>query len=189
VGFFDSVPPPPPPEPEPPAPPRPVWVKPETQVGGSVGVDLLLARSDEAALALTGLIAYPNGFSFTIAAVLREEDRRGRVHHYGYQPDGSGAPEPEFLRVGVRFADGRVAANLAGRPRFDDETPDRPVLMADSGGGGGRRFDMGYWVWPLPPAGPLTVVVAWPGYHIDETSAQIDAALLHDAAGRAISLD
>jgi hypothetical protein len=188
VGFFDSVPAPPPPEPEPPAPPRPVWVRPETQVGGSAGVGLLLARSDDAALALTGLIAYPNGFSFTIAAVLREEDRRGRVHHYSLRPDGPGPQPPEFLRVGVRFADGQVATNLAGRPHPDEEPPARPVLMADSGGGGGRRFDMGYWVWPLPPPGPLTFVVAWPGYRIDETSAQIDAALLHDAAGRAINL-
>jgi hypothetical protein len=158
-------------------------------VGGSVALDLLLARSDDAAVALTGLIAYPNGFAFTIAAVLREEDRRGRVHHHGFHPGETGEPPAEFLRLGLRFADGRVATNLAGHPWSDDVTPDRPLLMPDSGGGGGRRFDMGHWVWPLPPAGPLTFFVAWPGYHIDETSAEIDATVLHEAAGRAILLE
>ena len=47
---------------------------------------------------------------------------------------------------------------------------------------------MGYWVWPLPPAGPLTVYVSWPRYRIGETSAEIDAALLTEAAGRAFDL-
>ncbi|WP_433795705.1 hypothetical protein [Actinoplanes sp. CA-252034] len=187
MGFFDSVPLPPPPEPEPPAPP-PVWVRPDTVIGGSVGADLLLARSDDAAVVLTGLIGYPNGFAFTIAAVLREEDRSGRIHHHGYRRDSAGEPPPpEFLRIGVRFADGRVATNLAGYPGYG-ETPEQPLMLPDSGGGGGRRYDMSHWVWPLPPAGPLTFVVAWPGYRIDETSAEIDATLLRDAAARALVL-
>ncbi|MEU8663090.1 hypothetical protein [Actinoplanes philippinensis] len=187
MGFFDSLPAPPPSEPEPPVPPPPAWARPDTVIGGSVAADLLIARSAEAALALTGLVGYPNGFAFTIAAVLRERDRLGRMAQHVY-PDGFAEPlPPEFLRVGVRFADGRAVTNLAGYPR-DGATPGRPVLLPDRGGGGGRRYDMGFWVWPLPPAGPLTFYVAWPHHHIDETGADVDAGLLHEAAGRAIGL-
>ena len=44
------------------------------------------------------------------------------------------------------------------------------------------------WLWPLPPAGPLTFVCAWPAEGIEEISAQIDAAPILEAASRAIEL-
>ncbi|MFC4072695.1 hypothetical protein [Actinoplanes subglobosus] len=48
---------------------------------------------------------------------------------------------------------------------------------------------MAHWVWPLPPAGPLTFFVAWLGYRIDESGTEIDATVLHEAAARAIILE
>lgn len=193
MGFFDSLPPMPAPEPEPPSPPRPAWMKPEAALAGVVAEEFLLARTDDAAVAITGLLAYPTGFEFAVSAVLRQEDRRGWVfdpmlhHRLGH---GGDEPLPaEFLRLGVQFSDGRVAANLDERVfPWPESEPTGPVLLQDGGGGGGRRWDMNYWVWPLPPAGPLTFVCEWPAHAIPESRAEVDAQLILDAAARAVQL-
>ena len=100
-----------------------------------------------------------------------------------------GDPLPDaLLRFGVQFADGRKATNL-DRPSYDPEhEPDRPVLSEHGGGGGGSAWDMEYWVWPLPPAGPFAFVCEWPGRGIAESRTEIDAAAILEAAGRAVTL-
>ncbi|MEE6308726.1 hypothetical protein V1634_27830 [Plantactinospora veratri] len=76
MGFFDRPAVAPDPQPEPPAPPRPAWMKPEAVFPGVVAEHRLLAHTDSAAIAITGLLAYPEGFEFTVTAVLRTPDRR-----------------------------------------------------------------------------------------------------------------
>ena len=193
MGFFDDLPPPPPPPPEPEYRPPP-WSKPESVLAGVVDRELLLAHTDDTAVAVVGLLAYPNGFQFTVAAVLREEDRRRPLdpmaHRWGYEP-GEEAPPPTVLRVGVRFADGTTLTNLGRRwPPFPvgGGEPPGPLLVPQGGGGGGRRYDQDYWVWPLPPPGPLTFVCAWPARDVPESRAELDAALVLTAAGRAVYL-
>lgn len=183
-----------PPAPEPPEPPRPAWLKPETALPGVVATELLLARSSAAAIAVSGLLAYPTGFEFILNLVLRREDRRGRILGgpgwlHGPAPYGDEPLPDEFVRLGVAFADGRVASNL-GRRAFPapDSEPTGPVLLPDGGGGGGRHYDMRYWVWPLPPPGPVAFVCEWPALGIPESRAEIDAGLILDAATRAVQL-
>jgi hypothetical protein len=176
------------PEPEPSEPPRPVWMKPEATLPGVVAQEIVVARNDNAAIAVTGLTAYPTGFEFTLSVVLRQEDRRGRAFDrsfHRYYPDAE--VEPEFLRLGVLFADGGAATNLGMHPYGDNE-PTGPLLVPGGGGGGGRRYDMRHWVWPLPPPGPLVFVCEWPAYGIAESRAEIDADLIRDAATRAVRL-
>jgi hypothetical protein len=189
MSFFDRLPPAPQPEPE---PPRPAWMKPEAVLAGVVAEELLLARSDDAAIAITGLQAYRTGFEFMLSAVLRREDRRGHMLQPGLPPWPGRDDEPlpaEFLRVGVQFADGGVATNL-DRPPFPvtDAEPAGPLLLLAEGGGDGRRYDMRYWVWPLPPPGPVAFVCQWPAHGIGESRGEIDARLILDAAARAIDL-
>ena len=93
----------------------------------------------------------------------------------------------ELLRFGVQFADGRKATNLDPRAHDPDQEPDRPVLNYH-GGGGGLAWDMGHWVWPLPPPGPFTFVCEWPARGIAESGAEIDAGSILEAAGRAVIL-
>jgi hypothetical protein len=167
-------------------------MKPEAVLAGVVAEELMLVRTDDAAVAITGLLAYPTGFEFILSVVLRREDRRGRMFERGlhYWAVGDDEPLPaEFLRLGVQFADGGVATNL-GRPPFSPSgaEPAGPLLLPDGGGGGGRRYDMRYWVWPLPPPGPVTFVCQWPAYSIPESRVEIDARLVLDAAARAIAL-
>jgi hypothetical protein len=47
---------------------------------------------------------------------------------------------------------------------------------------------MRYWIWPLPPAGPVTFVCQWPALGIPESRADVDAELILDAAARAVQL-
>jgi len=111
MSFFE---PPPPPSALAQAKQRPAWLAPPANVlPGVVPVELLLARTEQTAVAVTGIRAYPTGFAFTISIRLR--------HHASQQQTGSGHGmlamldyfEPSgrvFLRLGVRFADGRVAS-------------------------------------------------------------------------------
>jgi hypothetical protein len=166
-------------------------MKPEATLGGVVAKEIVLARGNDAAVGVSGLIAYPDGFSFTVIAVLRREDRRGRTFHLGFHHDflAEEPPAPEFLRLGVQFADGGVVTNLGGLPHLSPDTePTGPLLMHDGGGGGGRRYEMSYWVWPLPPLGPVTFVCEWPAHEIAESRADVDARLIHDAAARAVPI-
>ncbi|WP_328471925.1 hypothetical protein OHA21_08515 [Actinoplanes sp. NBC_00393] len=190
MSFFDSLPPPEPDEPEPPAPPRPAWDKPEDMFGGVVPDTFLLARGAGAALGLSGIVAYPNGFSFTVTVVMSREDRHGGVFHHAFHRD-TFAGEPlsaDFLRLGVQFADGSAATNLGGHPRSRTDEPTGPLLMHDGGGGGGRRYDMTYWIWPLPPPGPVAFICEWPAHGIPDSRAELDAQQILDAATRTIPL-
>lgn len=66
------------------------------------------------------------------------------------------------------------------------DEPPGPLLLPHRGGGGhDQRWDTGYWVWPLPPPGPVTFICQWPAYRIAETRGEIDARLIVDAAGEA----
>jgi len=192
MGFFERLALPPDPEPEPDPRPKPAWVKPENVLPGSLAVDLMLAHTDNAAVAVTELRAYPTGFTFTLSAVLRHDDRSGLIFDLMNGPRARRdrvTISDEFLRLGVQFADGTTASNLGMRyPPLDEATPEPPVFITDSGHGGGQRYDMGYWVWPLPPPGLITFFCAWPAAGIPESSATIEAAAIHDAAGRAVVL-
>ena len=60
--------------------------------------------------------------------------------------------------------------------------------MARGGGGGGRDWRWDYWVWPLPPPGPVAFVCEWPAHGIALAPAELDAAVLQEAAGRAVAI-
>jgi hypothetical protein len=64
------------------------------------------------------------------------------------------------------------------------EMTEGPVLLEQRAGGGGHRWSQSLWLWPLPPKGPLSFVCEWPALGIALSRAEIDAALLHEAAAR-----
>ena len=186
--FFEAL---PPPEPiDRPARQRPVWAKPEAVLPGVVAVERVLGRSDDAVVAIGGIAGYPNGFEFTLAAILRVDRRGGPMlmHLHPFEPDD---PVPDrFLRLGVEFSDGRRATNLSPPMYMADPSraPAGPMLTPNGGGGGPRRNDQTYWVFPLPPPGPVAIVCEWPAYGIDESRIELDAALIIGASTRAVRL-
>ena len=60
--------------------------------------------------------------------------------------------------------------------------------MGKGGGGGAGRWHQGFWMWPLPPIGPLFFVCEWPAAEIPLTRVEVDSQPLRDAAGRSREL-
>ena len=147
-------------------------------------IRLLLARTDELALALLDVVAYSTGFSMKLALRFQpgaEIDPRNMM----MQMHGG---DPEQLRFGIAFADGRKATNL-GRPGPpSDEPPEISLSRSGGGGGGGRGFEFGYWVYPLPPAGTTALVVEWPARGLAETRHELDAEPIIAAAAHSEEL-
>jgi hypothetical protein len=189
MSFFDSIPPP---------PAAPVrrrglpWTRPDAVIPRSVPADVMLIRTEQIAVAIGGIRAYPAGFEFTLHTRLRHEDEPGhggadplepRVPWRGRQVPG------EVLRLGLMYADGRRTAATAARPLGDDDTdPGRLVMLEGGSSGSPRRWDGEFWVYPLPPEGPVTFVASWPRYGVAETRAELDGAAIREAAERAVTL-
>lgn len=218
VSFFE----PPPLPPEPPRTerwePRAWEGPPEDVLGGVVALELLLARSQMAAVAIRSATAYRTGFEFTVDLRLREdrEDRVWMGPPWEPRRSQSGELPDDLFRFGVQFEDGSKATTLdTGVGAFrgprgglgehaswetfgaavaeDDEpeerqVPDSPVLMPQGGGGGMRRWSESFWLWPLPPEGRLSFVCEWPAFGIALTRADVDTAAIRDAAARSRAL-
>jgi hypothetical protein len=184
VSFFDDVPEPPPPpeprhfEPKPWMGPLPGWV------GGWVPWHVELVREANAYAALTDVTAFPTGVEFTIDLRFRP----GTVEPLpGPQIPMFGSGQSDGPRFGIGFADGRKAVIDSRLPLTQGE-PDRPVLCPRGGGGSGEQWRMGWWLWPLPPAGPLTVVLGWASRRLAERAITLDAGELAAAAAQAEQL-
>ena len=187
MSFFDSVPQPPPP-PEPVRRHRPVWMRSDAVIPGLVPAELMLVRTEQVAVAIGGVHAYPNGFEFTVHARLRREDEPGPRGGGLFNRHGRGMRANEGLRLGVMYADGRRAAAPDGHPRLDDVDAGRLVLLENGGGGSAHTWDGNFWVHPLPPEGPVTFVVSWVEHGVAEARAELDGAAIGEAARRAVML-
>lgn len=181
--------PPPPREPEPDYR-QPPWLgPPANELGVPVPQRVVLARTDDVALALLDVAAFSTGLEFKLEVRLREHDELldpfgMRMPHL--RRGGTDLPD-EVLRFGFELADGRRVTNVGRFPGFD-AAPDGPVLIQRGGGGGGRSWSFGYWLWPVPPAGTLAVVVEWPSQKIELTRVELDADPLRAAAAQSEQL-
>jgi hypothetical protein len=192
MAFFET------PEPLPPPPEeqrQPEWAGPPDNVlGAAVPIRLVIARSENAVIAVTDASAYPTGIEFRLVMRVRKvshETRRSlmhgdpfHLHRFRRDEPAEGLP-PELLRFGVQFADGRKATTLGARGWSHDREPDAPILTFRGGGGGDRSWDMRIWLWPLPPPGPLAFVAEWPIAGIPETRVETGAEPFAEAAARA----
>ena len=179
------------------------WAAPEDWVAGVVPAELVLARNDDAAVYVTRIAAYPQGFEFDAVLATRKPMRaRESFLDLIYDPDRpEGEIPPELLRLGVAFSDGRRASSfgemvggtstvLAAAGEDEDQPdPERDIIMEAGGGSGGMRHStQSYWVWPLPAPGALTFVCEWPAFEIGEATAEIDAERVREASRRARSV-
>jgi hypothetical protein len=171
---------------------RPRWLgPPEDSFGVLVPLRLVVVRTADLAVAIPSATGYRNGFGFELA--IRRAAAEGdafaldrTLHWLGRE----GSPPPEVLRVGVQFADGQKATSLESWwDYFDPQDaaqapPPGPVLVPQGGAGGERVRSQSYWVWPLPPDGPLAFVVEWPALGVPLTQARVDGALIRQAAAQ-----
>ena len=169
-------------------------------VPGMAPVAVVLARTEETVVAVTGIRAYPTGFGFTLTLRLRNLDPRERrafwpFPEFGYH-GGRTVPADAF-RLTIEFADGRSVTNLDPTPS-DPEVPAFEQPMLSSGPGTGLvgsgaspdrwGWDMDYRVRPLPPPGPLAFVCVWPERGIPPSRVEVDGAAVVGAAEVAVTL-
>jgi hypothetical protein len=143
-----------------------------------VPLRVVLARTDQAAVAVVGVTAYTRGVSLRLALRWRsrpgeegfDEAMLGMPFGPGAMPQPLGGElPPELLRFGVQFADGRKATTLGasvpwgvGAAPGEQMEPPGPILSLSSGDGGDGEWNQEYWLWPLPPPGTLTFAIEWP---------------------------
>lgn len=156
--------------------------RPDNEVPVSIALDAVLGEAADFVVYLSGVRAFRALLEFRLTALARHRSGGsglgGALHGHGEQDDR--------LLFGVEYADGRTASNLEGLrmgvgSQFDATTP---VLWPGGGGGGDRSADMSYYLTPLPPAGALRIITAWPSRGIAETITEIPTATLTDAASR-----
>jgi hypothetical protein len=172
----------------PPRPPRPAWARPDAVIPGAVPAELILARTEEAAIAVSSVRAYPNGFEFTAHVRLRREPEPGGLFADPFELQRPGRNVPAAaLRLGIMYADGRRAATTGG-PGLPADDPRCLILQPDGGGGDDLSYDQDFWVHPLPPPGPVTLIASWPRQGITECRAELDGAAIGQAAQHAVTL-
>ena len=189
MSFFDDFPRPKPPRFRSPPKHQPWHGHELGWIGGWVPWRIVLFKALDAFAELREFEAYPTGLHFSLVTAMRQEPVEPGDNPMQKMQRMMMFPEAGGPRFGVVFADGRKVA-MGARESFPrgDKEPDRPVLIGQGGGGGGNVWHMGYWLWPLPPPGPLTWVASWDERAIPETSVVVDASVLADAAAEAEKL-
>lgn len=182
VSFFEPLPPPQEPSERQWAPPA--WDRPsEGTLPATLAVDAVLGREENAVVAIPTLDVYPNGFRINVQILTNPrhaQEIQAMMHR----------PRIGMVRIGVRFADGRVGGRGLARGRHDlpkDErgVPTEPFVGFAGGGGGSGGWRFGAWVFPLPPDGPLEIFVALPPPANNEYSTVVDGSDVRAAAQRA----
>lgn len=160
--------------------PRPtgtLWDPPGNEFPRVAASALMLARTEAVAIAVTAIWAYQAGFEFWIKAQFR---------HPGLALEGQ--PDDQSLHIGVQFADGRKAVNVGHVPEPAGSGPAGLILNPLSFGAGRRHQDRSYWVWPLPPAGPVTFACEWAAFDVPETRTDTGAQPILDAARQSVQI-
>lgn len=177
VGFFDDLP-PPEADPEPAMHGAPWGGPPIGVIGGWVPWRIVLVRTEHAYALLRDFEAFPTGLSFQLVACFDENV---------FGPERREPEDPPVTDtrpwIGVRFSDGREAATqrVRGMPTSGGNER-RPVSRGRGGTGHPGEWRLGYWLWPLPPPGPLTWFATWPEVGVGEASVEVDASALGPAA-------
>jgi hypothetical protein len=156
--------------------------KPENELPVALPMNRLLSRTPDVAVALIGLQAYSTGVAFELVARARGAEEPGADNRLGDIFWERRAGTPQFL-LGVQFADGRRASSLPFPGRSED------IVFHQGGGGGGpSSVDQEWWLSPLPPEGPLLVVVRCPEIGVEETVVELDGTAIRRAGESAIVL-
>ena len=155
---------------------------PENEIPVALPQNLLLARTDDAAVALVGLQTYTTGVSFTLVVRVRPSAQQlaGRSLNDLVWEHGPGSGR---LMLGLELSDGRRVSTLR-RPG----APEDVVFTSGGGSGGEASVEQSWWLSPLPPEGPLRFVVRLAELGIEETSVVLDGTAIRRAAEDVVTL-
>lgn len=195
----------------PPVPLQPPWLQaPDDVIGGEIADHFVLTKNDWFAVVVSRIVAYPVGFSMNTIVLARpgthlpdsgsrlsrseKTDTGLRIGSFGA---GHPLDEEGGLELTLHFADGSSATAEGGHRRLDRfgsyprealaamERPPHPLIDRTGGSYTSTRHERWYWVAPLPPPGPLKLVIHWPAAMRRDTELTIDAGVILDAARRA----
>lgn len=154
---------------------------PENEVPVALPHNVLLARTDDVAVSLLGLQVCSTGVLFHVDVRVRASALRRLDHRLNELVWAHGPRCSRFL-LGVEFSDGRRASSLPGGSSGG-------VLLQSRGGGGGETsIDQSWWLSPLPPEGPLHLVVRCPDLGLPESMVELDGGEIRRAAERVVVL-
>jgi hypothetical protein len=174
------------------------WQGPPGDVPGHpVAIQQLLARTDQAVVALRDVTAFPEGCSLTLhLAVQRgslDEPAWKRLLGSQVGGDAHAASAEADLKFGVRFPDGSKATVVANAFRgwaHPTGRPEPPMLIEVGSGSASNdrcyQGDRRLWLWPLPPPGPFEFVMEWPSMGIGTIPVTLDGTAIVRAAEQAL---
>lgn len=153
--------------------------RPQNELGVVVPINLTLARTPDLIIALTHADVFTAGLTLHLScrsgSTAVDENGRPKLIATS-RPTGT-------LLFGVEFSDGRSATNMTGAlPEVGD--PEQPLLQRATAHGSSSVDDRAYYLTPLPPPGPMTVLVAAPLLDIPDHRHQIDTTAFRDAHSR-----
>jgi hypothetical protein len=174
---------------------------PEGTIPGVAAIECVIAQNRQTAVYVTSVAGYPFGFEINLMIVCSADNTasdsfllgsaewlqktQGGDHEQGGEPEGS----PEVFRFGLRFADGTMVSNAElGRGlsnRGGDGRPTAGRMRLLDGHGSDGKYEIRYWVCPIPPVGQLVLECEWPAASLERTQVEIDAKAIRDASARA----
>lgn len=156
----------------------PEWYRPPQMIGGHAAGTVLFGRTDRCVVAVRQVLAYPVGIEVVVEA-----------HTRGFAPEETtDFPSPPWLAqpgFRIRFADGRESGQGEEAGLRTGLGPMlSPVGSEHSSGGpdNGEDIRLSLWIWPLPPAGPVTLTCRWPERGLPEAEIVLDGAAIRAAA-------
>ncbi|MFG6501907.1 hypothetical protein [Microbacterium sp. P05] len=173
----------------------PWWNPPSDEIPAFYPAVERLASTEHVSIALVGAAVYSDGVELQIERRLRRGDLDAEewqklagpfMEHWH-----SGASPAARLRYGVVLGN---AEKILDGPPFgpggDATTPPADFSLVRRGGGGGGdnhsyAANDQLWLWPIPPAGTLELVLQWPAMGIGETHAFLDATSFRELAQQA----
>ena len=158
--------------------------RPDNEIPVALPINVVLARTDDVAVALLGMQVYSTGVAFELAVRTRVwTDPYGRGLHemvFGHGRSAAGG-----LLLGLEFADGSRVSNVHG---FAPPNGSGIVFHPGGGGGDDRTVDQEWWLSPLPPEGPVRLVFSCAPLGIEETTTEIGGAAISRAAADVVTL-
>lgn len=156
--------------------------RPENELPTALPTNQVIIRTPDVAVALLSLQAYTTGVAFQLAARAPGPEDPAEGNRLGelFWDHRRGSPR---FQLGVQFADGRRASNLLGRDGDGDL-----IFHPGGGSGGSLSVDQDWWLSPLPPDGPLRVVVRCPEIGLEETALELDGTEIRRAGEAATVL-
>jgi hypothetical protein len=172
-------------------PPRPSWSgPPDDEVGVAVAARTVVASQPRLFIAVTDCVAYSNGFTFGLAVRSKDEIPPQMMGFGPYREAG----DEQGIQITIRFSDGRdslgggLGANRAVLDYYrewsegkDPPEPAGPIIGQQGGGGGDRHYDFRYFVWPLPPDGPVILTCKWPARGLQTAGKELNGTAIRAA--------